>query len=237
MLPTDLLNLLSQVSPLSFGLALLAGLVMGFSPAAFPMWAFVTGSILGSEELSWNRALALSLGFSSGITTIWAAFGVLVALAGGLISRGLQLIMSSVPLWNLLIGLLLVPLGLHMAGLVRLRIPALITPVERRVSGTTGAYLVGLSFGLGACPSCLPILLSVLVAVGAVGQAWYGAAVLLAFSMGFAIPLALVSVSAGLLKRARRLSRYARLVGRVGGWVLLGVSAYFLIQFFRLSAV
>ena len=237
MLP-DMLNSLSRVSPLSFGLALLAGLVMGFSPAAFPMWAFITGSILGSkEEASQGRSLALSLGFVAGIATVWMAFGILVALAGGLLSRGLQLIMARVPLWNLLIGLLLAPLGLDMAGFIHLRIPALITPVERRVSSPIGAYLVGIPFGLGICPSCLPILLSILVAVGAVGQAWYGAAVLLAFSLGFGVPLALVGASAGLLRRARRLSRYVWLVERAGGWILMGVSAYFLIQFLRLWAL
>ncbi len=235
MLSTDMLNMLSQVPPLSFGLALLAGLVMGLSPTAFPMWAFVTGYVLGSEEVSQTRSLVLSLGLAAGIATTWVTFGVLVALAGGLVSQKFQFITSRPFLWNLLIGLLLTPLGLHMAGLIHLRIPALITPVGRRVSGPFGAYLVGLSFGLGACPSCLPILLSVLVTVGAVGQAWYGAAVLLAFSLGFAVPLALISASAGLLKRARHLSRYARLIERVGGWVLLGVSAYFLLQFFRLE--
>ncbi len=234
MLPFDF-DLLSQISLLSFGLAFAAGLIMGFSPASFPLLSVVTGYVLGSAGSSRWRAFRLSLAFILGIATIYTAFGVLFALAGDLLAHILRFISSRLPLWNLLIAAVLGLLGLHMAGVRRFHLRALTRPVWREVDSPAGAYLMGIPFGLAACPSCVPMLLAILVAAGATGQGWYGGALLFTFSLGFGLPLVLIGTFAGWLKRGQVIARYVPAVEKLGGWALLLASGYFFAQFIQLS--
>lgn len=235
-MPIDSFEPLSQISLFSFALAFLAGLVMGFSPVSLPLLPVITGYVVGSVK-SKSRAAILSLGFMLGITTVYVLLGIIFALSGELIEEVLRFIASRLSLWNLLIAALLFLLGLHMTAILRLAIPSLTKPVMREAGSPVGAYLLGIPFGLAACPSCTPFLLAVLVAAGATGRAWYGGALLFTYSLGFGVPLLLVGTFAVAFKELKSISKYVPAIEKVGGVILLAASVYFFVQFIRLSTL
>lgn len=230
MLSNDILEAVSTISLFSFGLALFAGLLMGVSPPAFPVWSAVTGYVLGSEGRTRRRAFALALAFVLGIATVYSAFGVLFVIAGQVLQVVFKFVASRLPLWNGLIGLLLLAIGLHMARIRRFTLPAMMTPVFRRAETPGGAYTLGIPFGLAACPSCMPMLLVILVAAGTTGQVWYGASLVFVFSIGFGLPLLAVATAVGVAGQMERWEKYGPHIERWAGWLLILTSLYFFWQ-------
>lgn len=77
-----------------------------------------------------------------------------------------------------------------------LRLPSLDVDVRRlALPPTLQAYLAGATFALAASPCSTPILATLLAYVSASGDPWRGGALLLAYSMGYVVPL-LVAASA-----------------------------------------
>ena len=230
MLSNETLQSVGTISLFSFGLALLAGLSMGVSPSAFPVWSAVTGYVLGGETRSRRQAFALAMAFVLGIATVYSAFGVLFVIAGQVLQVVFKFVASRLPLWNGLIGLLLLVIGLHMARIRRFTLPALMTPVFRRAETPAGAYVLGIPFGLAACPSCMPVLLVILIAASATGQIWYGASLVFVFSIGFGVPLLAVATAASAAGRMERWVKYGSQIEKWGGWLLILTSLYFFWQ-------
>ncbi|MFQ5578932.1 MAG: cytochrome c biogenesis CcdA family protein, partial [Anaerolineae bacterium] len=214
MITPESLQIVSAISLFSFGLVLAAGFLMGISPAAFPVWSAVTGYVLGGEKQDRRHAFTLALAFVLGIATVYTAFGVLFVVAGQVLQVAFKFVASRLPLWNSLIGLLLLIIGLHMAHIRRFRAPALTRPIFRRAETPGGAYLLGIPFGLAACPSCTPMLLAILVAAGATGQVWYGASLVFVFSIGFGIPLLAVATAAHAATQMERWVQYGAQIER-----------------------
>ncbi len=230
MITPESLQIVSTISLFSFGLVLVAGFLMGISPAAFPVWSAVTGYVLGGEGQDRRRAFVLALAFVLGIATVYTAFGVIFVVAGKVLQVGLKFVASRLPLWNGLIGLLLLGIGLHMARIRRFKVSPLTKPVFRRAESPTGAYLLGIPFGLAACPSCTPLLLAILVAASATGQVWYGASLVFVFSIGFGVPLVAVATVARAATKMERWVAYGAKIERWAGWLLILTSFYFFWQ-------
>lgn len=230
MITPETLQAVSTISLLSFGLALVAGVLMGVSPASFPAWSVVVGYVLGGREQKRGRAFLLTLAFVLGIATVYTALGAFFAVAGQGLQTVLKFVSSRLPLWNGLIGLLLLLIGLHMARLHRFNLPSLMNPIIRRAESPGGAYILGIPFGLAACPSCTPMLLAILVAAGASRELWYGASMLFVFSIGFGLPLLALATAASLTSRMERLARYGPKIERFAGWLLIVTGLYFLWQ-------
>jgi len=221
MITPESLQIVSTISLFSFGLVLVAGFLMGISPAAFPVWSAVTGYVLGGEGQDRRRAFVLALAFVLGIATVYTAFGVIFVVAGKVLQVGLKFVASRLPLWNGLIGLLLLGIGLHMARIRRFKVSPLTKPVFRRAESPTGAYLLGIPFGLAACPSCTPLLLAILVAASATGQVWYVASLVFVFSIGVGVPLVAVATVARAATKMERWVAYGAKIERWAGWLLI----------------
>jgi len=230
MISPDSIQIVSSVSLFSFGLVLLAGILMGMSPAAFPVWSTVTGYVLGDEGHNRWHSFKLVLAFVLGIATVYTAFGVLFVVAGQVLQVGFKFVASRLPLWNGLIGLMLLAIGLHMARLRRFKIPRIMQPVFHKTKTPLGAYLLGIPFGLAACPSCTPMLLAILVAASDSGQVWYGASLVFVFSIGFGIPLMVLAVLASSAAKMERWVDYVPKIERAAGWLLILTSLYFFWQ-------
>lgn len=218
------LEMLENGSPLGILLALPAGVALGLSPLTYPLIPVVIGYAARGEPSVGERA-ALSVAFVLGITTVYTALGVAFGTVGLTLMSFLN---RSIWLWFALVAPFLWIMGLRLVGFLRFGVPLLRTPdPETGPRGLSGAYLLGLPFGLAGCPTCALILPSMLVAVAAGGDPVLGALTLFLLGFGQGVILVTAGTFAGSLPRLARLAPYRLAMEKVLGVALLLTAAYF----------
>jgi cytochrome c-type biogenesis protein len=204
---------------LAFG----AGVLSFMTPCCLPIYpsflSYVTGvsidELNSGTKATRKRVLQHSIAFFIGFSTIYVALGLSASALGQFFVEGRK--------WIPLVGgIWIVIMGLTLLGV--LKIPFLMR--DRRMhfankpQGLFGSVLVGLAFAAGWTPCVGPILGAVL-ALAATSHG-YGGLLLLAYSIGFAIPFMLLAYALG---SVRWLTRYTLVIERVGGglMVLMGI--------------
>src|SRR5688500_8253078 len=182
----------------SFGLTIAfgAGLLSFLSPCVLPLIpsyvTFITGLSLEDVQKSRRAALVHSLLFILGFTLIFLALGATATALGQLLSYQ-RVWISRVG------GVLIIVFGLYMLGVFNV---ALFSR-ERRVHiadkpvGYLGTLLVGIAFGAGWTPCIGPILGSILTYAASSADMARGIWLLLAYSLGLAVPFLLSAVAVG----------------------------------------
>jgi cytochrome c-type biogenesis protein len=209
-------------SGVSVAVAFGAGLVSFASPCVLPLipsyLTYITG--LSFEDLTAEQAsvakrgqvLAHALLFVAGFTVVFASFSVAAFYIGGVLLDRYQ---SWLRIGG---GLLIVVLGLYVAGLLNFSLlnSEHRVHLKRRPVGYIGSFLVGLAFAAGWSPCIGPILGSILIYAGTLETLYQGVGLLLAYSVGFAIPFLLAAVALnsflGIYVRFRGAVRWLRLV-------------------------
>lgn len=136
MMGFDILSIDPGVETSSLIGALLAGLVVAVSPGSLGLIPIITGYVLGGEsERDWTRLVA----FLAGIVVAGMVLGAVFAAAGWLLGAVIG------PLWNGLIGLVLIVMGLRLLRLLRFKGIAL-RPEHRRVADPVAAFVFGMPF-------------------------------------------------------------------------------------------
>lgn len=210
--------------------AVVAGAISFSSPCCLPLIPGYLSymSALPVAELGQREARAVtlraSLLFVAGFTTVFTAFGVSVTLVGTVVLRNLPAIIRAS-------GVLIVILGLAMMGV--LRIPLLYR--ERRFdmaripTGPRSAFPLGMAFAAGWTPCIGPVLATILATAAATGTVWWGAILLVLYSLGLGLPF--IGLALG-FQRARGslewLRRHGRQVEMLGGLLLVGVGILFI---------
>jgi cytochrome c-type biogenesis protein len=132
-----------------------------------------------------RRVLAGSVPFVTGFTLVFVALGTLAGVLGSVLERRV---------FEEVAGFVLVVIGLAFAHLLplpqRLVAPGLL--VGARDSGSN--VLLGGAFAVCAAPCVSPILVSALVLAGSSSTVAQGALLLLAYSLGLAVPFVLAGV-------------------------------------------
>lgn len=213
---------------LSFGLALVAGLVSFLSPYVLSLVPIYLG-YLGSRAMTPGAAMAsrwdtLSHGltFVLGFSAVFVALGMTATAVGAFLFdiRGLLTWVG---------GVVVIILGLHTLGLFRLGFLDVDTRVQRapdRRFGYASSALMGVFFSAGWSPCVGPVLGAVLTLAFNADDLGRGAWLLVAYSIGLGIPFLIAAARAGQfsawLRRYGHLRCYA---GSVAGsfLVLLGV--------------
>lgn len=180
----------------SIGLALAfaAGLLSFLSPCVLPLIpsyvTFVTGLSLDDVTRSRRTAFVHSLLFVLGFTIIFLALGATATTLG----RALGYYRDWI---GRIGGALLVLFGLYLLGVFDFAA----LQRERRVhiankpAGYFGTVLVGLAFGAGWTPCIGPILGGVLTYTASSADLGRGMLLLLAYSLGLAMPFLLASLA------------------------------------------
>lgn len=198
---------------LSAPVAALAGVVSFASPCFLPIVPVFVAYLVGTDAAGARRraALAQALTFVLGFTTVFVGLWASIGLVGYLIGDHRDLLRIGG-------GVVLVVLGLHVAGLVRLpvldrsvraavRVDLAQRPTYRR------SALLGLAFGAGWTPCIGPILGGVLGLATAGESVGQGTVLLLAYALGLGVPFVLVALGATAV--SRRLSWLTRHQGAV----------------------
>lgn len=219
---------------LAFG----AGVLSFASPCVLPLVPAYVGHLAGrslhGKELAGRGAtLAHAAAFVLGFSAIFVVLGVSVGLVGFLIRDQL--------VWfRWVAGAALVAMGLHMAGLLRIRR----LYGERRFHwrpnprwGLASSFLVGAFFGAGWTPCIGPVLGAILTVATVGGSATAAASLLLTYSLGLGVPFlitgyALDTVSVYL----RRLNRHAGLIEKVSGGLVAAMGVAVALNWFGFLA-
>ncbi len=203
--------------------ALVGGLLSFFSPCVLPLvpvyLGYISGVAVGRSSSQARRVVVShALVFVLGFSLIFALLGAAVGLLG-------QALNAALPTLTRIGGVVLVVLGLQMAGVLRIR--ALYA--EKRWEGRLGAsagylrsLLIGMIFAAGWTPCVGPVLTAILLLAMQTATAWRGAWLLLVFAAGLGIPFvvtgALLDV---LMPRLKRVGKHAQAISVAGGILLI----------------
>lgn len=178
--------------------ALLAGLVSFASPCFLPIVPVFVGQLVGSDPRHVDRRVALAnstafvVGFSLVFIAMWASLGLVGRSIGPWAHHA-----------RILGGAVLVFLGLHVAGL--LRIPFLDSVVRARMPGgrasAVRAGLIGVVFAAGWTPCIGPVLGGILAMATASATVWSGLALMVAYCLGLGLPIIAVALGSARVTR------------------------------------
>lgn len=183
----------------SLPLAFLAGVVSFLSPCILPVvpsyLAFVSGLTLdelrdGTSASARRSAVVNSVLFVVGFTSVFMTMGWAATAFG-------QAVASALPWLTRAGGVVLIVLGLYLAGV--LKIPALAREMKVQLSsrpaGALGSVVVGMAFGAGWTPCIGPVLASILLYTSLEATAAEGALLLATYAVGLGLPFVVASVA------------------------------------------
>jgi len=157
------------------------------------------------------------LGFLAGITVTFAILGVISALTGRLLTNFLG------PYLYLFAGFVTLVAGLNMLNIINLHFPQLFAKFKPK-----NRFLMGLLYG-GVALGCVgPLLSAVLVYITAKANIFLGFLMMYVFSLGFITPFILFGFVITDKKIFKKLIKHTVLLRKIGGIMLLLVSAYLL---------
>lgn len=207
-----------------------AGVLSFLSPCVLPLvpsyLSFVTGMSLEDLQEGVDRRVVIthSLLFVAGFTGIFLLLGASASFLGQFLKL--------YEVWIARVGgIVIILLGLHLAGAFRL------TPLmrERRVhlhdkpAGYLGTIGVGAAFGAGWTPCIGPVLGAILTFAASQEQFWSGVGLLFVYSLGLAVPFLVSALALDAFLRAfSRFRRFLPTIQILSG-VLLVILGLFLL--------
>jgi cytochrome c-type biogenesis protein len=208
-----------SIGPLGLLLAFVAGLLSCLSPCVLPLVPIYV-SHLGttsrdvSGESKRRTTVQHSLAFVAGFTLVFVVLGLSVGLVGSILQAHLVLLQR-------ISGLIMIGMGLYLVGLLPL--PWLLrertirrTPIG---AGYVRSFSLGTMLSLGWTPCIGPTLGAILTLAAASHTLIQGGYLLLAYSIGLALPFVITAMAIaplqGLLGRFRTAGRTVELVGGV----------------------
>lgn len=186
---------------ISFGGALIAGLLSFLSPCILPIVPFYLSYLagVGMNQISADgqisravrvRAVLAALFFAAGVITIFVALGAGASMLGGVVREWFDVLR-----W--FAAALIIAMGLHFLGVIRIGI---LYRQLRADAGSTdnlslaGAYLIGLAFAFGWTPCVGPVLAAILFTAAGQDGASQGALLLLTYGIGMTAPFVLAAL-------------------------------------------
>ena len=205
------------------GFAFLVGLLFSFNPvamAAIPVsLAYVTRARQGRTAVAFGAMFILGLVLAHVVLGVAAGFGG--QWVQGVLGRQ----------WGLVLGPLLILLGVVWAGWIRVPLPAFGFKAKR-ATGLWGAFALGVPFAVAVCPGCTPALIVILGVVAGLASPLLGGAMLLAFALGRAVPIALGAAAIGSLEGRPSFVKYLHVFDKVGAVILIAMGLYMLNAYF-----
>ena len=217
-----------SLTPLTLALAAGAGFLSFVSPCVLPLLPAYLGYMTGltAEELQGPQDTATrahiigrSLAFVVGLSLVFAALGASASAIGQALLRNQTIILR-------IAGLLVVLLGLHTLGLIR--IPFLFQ--ERRLSfgGKDGSYvgalLLGAAFAAGWTPCIGPFLAGLLALASQEQTVGEGMLLLFVYGLGLGVPFVLTGLALGTsLRLLKAVKARMHAVELVSGFLLVGM--------------
>jgi cytochrome c-type biogenesis protein len=220
----------------TFGAAMLAGVLSFLSPCVLPLvppyLVYMSGVSLEdltaeNSQVSGHhrrRVMLSSLLFVLGFTTVFVLLGATASAFG-------QVLRQNLPLLSQIAGALIIIMGLHFMGVFRFGF--LMREARYQTNQSTasyaGAYVIGLAFAFGWTPCIGPVLAAILSVAGSTESVGRGMALLAFYSLGLGIPFMLAGFSIdSFLGFSRKFRRHMVVLERVMGVLLVLTGIMFL---------
>lgn len=207
---------------LNVAIAFAAGVLSFVSPCVLPLVPAYLTYIASGSASDPRRAVPSALSFVLGLSIVLSVAGLGVTAAG-------QWLFTDQTLVTRAAGLLVIVLGLHMAGLFRIPLlqrEARVNFLQFRDRGVVGAFLMGGAFAIGWTP-CVGVTLSAILALAGQSESLaQGTALLFFYALGMGLPFVLVAFGikgVGTLLAAFR--RHARAVEVTSGAMMVAMGA------------
>ncbi|MBD0337191.1 MAG: cytochrome c biogenesis protein CcdA [Cyanobacteria bacterium Co-bin13] len=223
---------LTHLSWVSLTVVGLAGLLTSLSPCLLSMLPIMVGYMGGYESESRGEAALRAVGFALGLATTLAILGLFAGLFGfvyGQVAVGLPIVVS----------LVAILMGLNLLGALPLSLPTVSGPAVGDLNLPPGlkAYLLGLTFGIVASPCSTPVLATLLAWISTTGDPVLGGALLLAYAVGYVLPLVLAGTFTAFVKRLLELRQWSGWITPASGALLLGFGVFSLLLRFLPTAL
>jgi cytochrome c-type biogenesis protein len=211
--------------PFLVAAAFLAGLVSFSSPCCLPLLpgyvAYVSGS--GPTQRA-GRTMTAAVLFTVGFGATFTALGASASWLGAALLAGRPALVRAAGVLVVVVGVVTV-LGAEPRVLARER---RLLALHRVPKGPLFAAPLGAAFALGWTPCIGPVLAGLLAAAAATSTVAVGAGLLAVYAAGLAVPFlvlawAVARGSGRVGGRARLLGRQHRLLGWVGGTLLVAM--------------
>lgn len=199
----------------------IAGLLSFFAPCTFPLIPVYVG-LLTDEEGEYQKrkignveinvgAIIKTIAFVLGLSTSFVILGFGAGFLGKAINSRWILVAA---------GFVVTVLGIHQMDLIKIKALDKFKGIHIKNNKTKalGTYLMGISFSLGWTPCVGPVLGAVLVTSASSGQEFYGAFLMLIYSIGLMIPFLVMAIASSyILSRLSFVEKHLTTIKRVGG--------------------
>ncbi|WP_439290733.1 cytochrome c biogenesis CcdA family protein [Lonepinella koalarum] len=189
----------------------LAGLLSFLSPCIFPIVPIYFGILSKGGRKILNTFL-----FVLGLSVTFVGLGFGFGFLGDVLFNDKTRIIA---------GIIVVILGIHQLGIVKIKFLEQTKLVEIKTSGKSSsieAFVLGLTFSLGWTPCIGPVLASILALSSNDGSALYGAAMMFVYVLGLATPFMVFSFfSDTLLKKVKSMNKHLNKFKMVGGVLII----------------
>ncbi|HUF56168.1 MAG TPA: cytochrome c biogenesis protein CcdA [Thermohalobaculum sp.] len=212
--------------------AFLGGLISFLSPCVLPLappyLAYIGGATIeeladehgrGVEPAVARRVFIAACFFVAGLATVFVALGMSASIIG-------QLLLQWKGVLGQVAGVVIIVLGAHFLGLVR--IPLLFREARFRgpaQAGTYGAsYVIGLAFAFGWTPCIGPILAVILTLAAQQETLAQGTGLLAVYALGLGVPFLVAAAFVGpFLRWSRGFRKHMGAVEKAMGGLLVVV--------------
>jgi cytochrome c-type biogenesis protein len=215
---------------LGLSIAFLGGLASFLSPCVFALVpayiGYLSGRSVGAQDKSRFYTLSHGFAFVLGFSTVFILLGLGASAIG-------NLLYDLRPFLTKIGGVVVVLFGLHMTGIIR--IPFLQYDVRRQEApdkrfGYASSFLLGVFFSAGWSPCVGPILGTILTLSLSTGSLAQGFWLLVAYSIGLAIPFLIAAVEIGLvtsfIKKYGNVVRYVEVAMGIV-MIVIGIMLFF----------
>jgi thiol:disulfide interchange protein DsbD len=215
----------------TLALVVVLGMALNLTPCVYPLIS-VTVAFFGGTT-GRERGVGPAVAYVAGICLTFTVLGAVAALRGSLFGAALQQ-----PAVLGAIAALMVALAASNFGLYQLRMPSGVVQLASRTGeGTAGAFFMGLTMGVVAAPCIGPIVVALLLYVGARQSIAEGLALFFALGLGLGLPYLALALLAERLRRLPRSGAWLEWMERLFGFLLLGMALHFATPLLPPSAV
>ena len=204
-----------------FAFAFGGGLIASLSPCALAMLP-VNLSYIGTREIRsrWEALIKAGL-FVLGVMTTLILLGLFSSLAGAVTVQYQGYV-------KVIVGIVTGMMGLTLLGIIRSPLPK--TQFNLPM---TNPYSFGLTFALISSPCTSPVLLSILSTAAVADSRLQSILMMSSYALGYTTIIFCTSLFTGMAKQTRKLLPYSEVILQVGGFILVLVGLYHLINGIR----
>lgn len=193
------------------------GLALNLTPCIYPLIP-ITISYFGAQS-SGNKLQSILMGvfYAIGMAVTYSLMGLVAALTGSMLGTALQN-----PIVVIFIAAIFLALATSMFGMWEIRVPqSLALAGNKNRTGYFGSLMMGLLVGFIAAPCIGPIVLSLLVYVGKLGNPFMGFFLFFILSLGLGVPYIFLAAFSSSISKLPRSGEWMISVKVIFGLVLI----------------